>query len=228
MALPEPVPGLNVRYSYLWRREQPGRSRRGPERTGPARSPPRSGPKTVSALVLVLPVTHSEPQANARIALPSPVKRRLGWTTYALDRHLGVQRVPLARPRPSARAGRRRKHGRLRDVAAGLFEVVRQTLLTAISARRTGGGSPHGIARNFGRRMRTWAADWCSCARTHPYSQIAELAEETAVVVPAQRFAIRLVGERSRWGAQRRLPCSRRYSSPLLKTSRTLSLTTKR
>jgi hypothetical protein len=77
VAFPEPVPGLVIRYSYLWRREHlAGREEGSKERpcaVVAAVRNPVGGPR-----VLVLPVTHAPPDAGAGIEIPGFVKRRLG------------------------------------------------------------------------------------------------------------------------------------------------------
>jgi hypothetical protein len=78
VSLPEPQPGLVIRYSYLWRREaskgvEDGRKDR-PCVIVAAVERDASGKITV----VVLPVTHSEPAAgDSAIELPQPVKLRL-------------------------------------------------------------------------------------------------------------------------------------------------------
>ena len=78
MSLPEPQPGLVIRYSYLWRREaskglEEGRKDR-PCVIIAAVERDASGKITV----VVLPITHSEPIAgDVVIEIPQPVKLRL-------------------------------------------------------------------------------------------------------------------------------------------------------
>jgi hypothetical protein len=78
VSLPEPQPGLVIRYSYLWRREaskgmEDGRKDR-PCVMVAAVERDVSGKITV----VVLPVTHSEPTAgDIAIEIPQPVTLRL-------------------------------------------------------------------------------------------------------------------------------------------------------
>ena len=79
MAFPEPVPGLVIRYSYLWRREHleggdEGQKDRPCAIIAAIRTAIDGSPR-----VLVLPVTHS-PSAHPALAveIPVSVKRRLG------------------------------------------------------------------------------------------------------------------------------------------------------
>jgi hypothetical protein len=137
VALPEPVPGLVIRYSYLWRREQlegreEGRKDRPCAIVAAVRT--HAGEKRV----LVLPITHGEPQADdAAIELPAPVKRRLGlddlrsWIVVS-EYNEFLWPGPDLRRAPGADEG---------SVAYGmlppsLFAAVRQALLAAITVRR--------------------------------------------------------------------------------------------
>ena len=79
MALPEPFPGLVLRYSYLWHRERAegrleGRKDR-PCAIVIALRPGEAG----RTRVVVLPITHSPPDdADLAVELPARVRRRLG------------------------------------------------------------------------------------------------------------------------------------------------------
>jgi hypothetical protein len=137
VALPEPVPGLVIRYSYLWRREQlegheEGRKDRPCAIVAAVRT--QGGEKRV----LVLPITHSEPLADdAAIELPAPVKRRLGLD--GLRSWIVVSEYnEFLWPGPDLR---RAPGGDEGSVAYGmlppsLFAAVRQALLAAITERR--------------------------------------------------------------------------------------------
>jgi hypothetical protein len=77
--LPEPVPGLVIRYSYLWYSEyRQGREEGQKDRPCAIVAAVRSvGSQTQR--VLVLPVTHSPPQdPKIAIEIPRRVKERLG------------------------------------------------------------------------------------------------------------------------------------------------------
>lgn len=78
MALPTPVPGLVIRYAYLWREEQ----RRGHEE-GRKDRPCAVILVTTDAqdgkVVTVLPITHTPPaDAALAVEIPHATKRRLG------------------------------------------------------------------------------------------------------------------------------------------------------
>ena len=79
MALPEPVAGLVIRYSYLWHREHL-RGREDGQKDRPcaivaAIQKDQNG----DTRVLVLPVTHSPPDHESlAVEIPVAVKKRLG------------------------------------------------------------------------------------------------------------------------------------------------------
>jgi hypothetical protein len=78
MALPEPVPGLVICYSYLWHDER----RRGVDegrKDRPCAIVVAREDDAGETSVLVVPITHTEPPADRHpVVLPSTVKRRLG------------------------------------------------------------------------------------------------------------------------------------------------------
>jgi hypothetical protein len=78
VAFPRPVPGLVIRYSYLWRRERLlGREEGAKDR--PCAIVAAVNVEAGGARVLVLPVTHTSPaDPDAAVELPAPVKARLG------------------------------------------------------------------------------------------------------------------------------------------------------
>ena len=78
MALPEPSPGLVVRYAYLWSHEAAAGAEEGAKDRPCAvllATTTRSGRQVVT----VLPVTHSPPaDPDLAVAIPPATKRRLG------------------------------------------------------------------------------------------------------------------------------------------------------
>jgi hypothetical protein len=78
VSLPEPVPGLVIRYSYLWHSEhlagrEEGQKDRPCALIAAIRTDDERGPR-----VLVLPVTHTQPQsAELAVEIPALVKKRL-------------------------------------------------------------------------------------------------------------------------------------------------------
>jgi hypothetical protein len=78
MALPQPVPGLVIRYSYLWHAEYlEGREEGKKDRPCAIVAAIRRD-EAGSTRVLVLPITHRPPeQAALAIEIPAKVKRHL-------------------------------------------------------------------------------------------------------------------------------------------------------
>jgi len=95
---PEPVPGLVIRYSYLWSFEHDaGRD------DGVKDRPCAIILATPDRRVVVLPVTHRPPK-GAAIELPAEVKRRLrldddGWWVVLTEANLFEWPGPDLRPR---------------------------------------------------------------------------------------------------------------------------------
>jgi hypothetical protein len=78
LVLPIPVPGLVIRYSYLWHSEYlAGRDEGQKDRPCAIIAAIRKD-EGGETRVLVLPITHSKPDREAAaIEIPAPVKRRL-------------------------------------------------------------------------------------------------------------------------------------------------------
>jgi hypothetical protein len=135
--LPDPVPGLVIRYSYLWR----GEHRRGQEegtKDRPCAVILVSRTAGGEQIVTVLPVTHTPPFAREHaVEIPASTRRRLGlddarsWLVVSeANRFLW--------PGPDLRPGRPGDAG---SVAYGmlpyrLFETIRQKFLAAVRAHR--------------------------------------------------------------------------------------------
>jgi hypothetical protein len=77
--LPAPVPGLVVRYGYLWHSEHlAGREEGQKDRPCAIVAALRPADEAGETRVLVLPVTHSPPaQPVLAVEIPAPVKERL-------------------------------------------------------------------------------------------------------------------------------------------------------
>lgn len=77
MAFPEPEPGLVIRYAFLWGRE----AARGQEEGSKDRpcavvlAAKKEGDKT---LVVVAPITHTDPGKSPAVEIPAITKQRLG------------------------------------------------------------------------------------------------------------------------------------------------------
>lgn len=78
MALPTPVPGLVIRYSYLWHSEYLAGRDEGRKDRPCAIIAAIQKDESGETRVLVLPITHSRPDPEtAAVEIPAPVKRRL-------------------------------------------------------------------------------------------------------------------------------------------------------
>jgi hypothetical protein len=138
VALPEPVPGLVIRYSYLWRSEHlQGREEGVKDR--PCAIILVVTDDKGDQVVTVLPITHSPPdRRNAAIEIPLATKQRLGldaersWIVLTeANRFLW--------PGPDLRPA---TPGDLASVAygllpKGLYEQVRRELVASIKARQS-------------------------------------------------------------------------------------------
>lgn len=77
MALPDPKPGLVVRYDYLWSREASAGRDQGKDR--PTCLVAASDSPTRPRYVVLLPITHSPPDAGTvGIEIPAKVKQMIG------------------------------------------------------------------------------------------------------------------------------------------------------
>jgi hypothetical protein len=135
--LPDPVPGLVIRYSYLWREEH----RRGREegtKDRPCAVILVSRDASGERIVTVLPVTHAPPFAPEHaVEIPASTRRRLGlddarsWVVVS-EANRFLWPGPDLRPGPP---------GDAESVAYGmlpyrLFETIRQKFLAAVRAHR--------------------------------------------------------------------------------------------
>jgi PemK-like, MazF-like toxin of type II toxin-antitoxin system len=78
VALPEPVPGLVIRYSYLWYREHLEGRDEGQKDRPCAIVAARRIDENGNTRVLVLPITHSPPNHPSRaVEIPAKVRDRL-------------------------------------------------------------------------------------------------------------------------------------------------------
>jgi hypothetical protein len=77
MAIPEPSPGLVVRYDYLWSREAAAGRTQGKDR--PACLVAASDSETKPRFVVLLPITHAPPIGDTvAIEIPDNVRRSIG------------------------------------------------------------------------------------------------------------------------------------------------------
>lgn len=77
MPLPDPRPGLVIRYDYLWSREAAIGRDQGKER--PACLVAATDPATSPRFVVILPITHTRPDKDmAGVEIPAAVRKKLG------------------------------------------------------------------------------------------------------------------------------------------------------
>lgn len=77
MALPEPKPGLVIRYDYLWSREAAIGRDQGKDR--PSCLVAASDSTTMPRFVVILPITHTAPAGDTiGIEIPSRVRQTIG------------------------------------------------------------------------------------------------------------------------------------------------------
>ena len=135
MPYPSPVPGLVIRYSYLWASEH-ARGQEEGLKDRPCAVVLVSANKAGDRIVTVLPVTHTPP-ANARLAveIPAATKRRLGLDD---DRSwvLLTEANRFVWPGPDLRPW---QPGDATSVAYGalpyaLFETIRLQFIAALKA----------------------------------------------------------------------------------------------
>jgi hypothetical protein len=139
VALPEPVPGLVIRYAYLWAEEH----RRGREegvKDRPCAVVLIAADAEGEQWVTVLPVTHTPPTSSEfAVEIPAATKRRLGldaersWVVLS-EANRFLWPGPDMRPARQADA---------KSVAYGqlpytLFEEIRRKFIAAIRVRRAG------------------------------------------------------------------------------------------
>lgn len=137
MPLPEPVPGLVIRYSYLWR-EESARGREECVKDRPCAVILVSRDDAGERIVTVLPISHTPPaDLTPAVEIPAATKRRLGlddersWVVLS-EANRFIWPGPDLRPlRPGDAA----------SIAFGLlpfslFETIRRKFVAADRARR--------------------------------------------------------------------------------------------
>ena len=139
MPFPKPVPGLVIRYSYLWAEEY-GRGQEEGSKDRPCAVILIGAGEEGEQVVTLLPITHTPPfDPELAVAIPLATKRRLGldeepsWVVLS-------QANRFVWPGPDLRPAR---PGDAASVAYGLlpyalFEAIRQKFIAAIRARRAG------------------------------------------------------------------------------------------
>ena len=137
MALPDPVPGLVIRYSYLWAEEY-GRGQEEGTKDRPCAVVLVTTDVAGERRVTVLPITHASPSnPSLAVEIPAATKRRLGLD----DERSWVLLTEANRfiwPGPDLRPT---SPGDMASIAYGslpfaLFEQIRRRFIAVIRARR--------------------------------------------------------------------------------------------
>lgn len=142
MAIPEPSPGLVVRYDYLWSREAAAGRTQGKDR--PSRLIAASDNETKPRFVVLLPVTHSPPIGDTvAIEIPAKVRQSIGlddepsWVVvseYNVDEwpNAGLSPIP---GRPDVFAYGFIPPGLFAAIKARLLELARESKSAAVNRR---------------------------------------------------------------------------------------------
>ncbi len=139
MPLPKPVPGLVIRYSFLWSHEAKAGSEEG-SKDRPCAVLLATTTKDGEQIVTVLPVTHTPP-ADERLAveIPAGTKKRLGlddarsWIVLS-EANRFQWPGPDLRPVPGG-SDATIAYGLL---PAGLYDLIRTKWLAAFDNRQVG------------------------------------------------------------------------------------------
>ena len=137
MTWPTPVPGLVVRYSYLWDSESKQGREEGVKDRPCAIVLVVQKDENESPLVAVLPVTHSSPQGNDAIEIPAALKSHLGLDaerSWIVMSEGNLFRWPGPDLRPAV-------NGDLATIVYGVlpprfFKIIRERFLASLRARQ--------------------------------------------------------------------------------------------
>ncbi len=138
MTWPKPVPGLVIRYSYLWDREDSAGREEGVKNRPCAIVLVVYQDEDRAPLVAVLPITHAAPQNNEAIELPTQTKARLGLDSersWIIISEGNLFRWPGPDLRPAI-------NGDLTTIVygmlpPGLFNIVRDRFLANLRLRQS-------------------------------------------------------------------------------------------
>lgn len=137
MSWPEPLPGLVVRYSYLWRSEADlGREEGVKDR--PCAIVLAARAEAGETIVYALPISHTSPmQSQFGVELPAATKEHLGLDAERSWIILTEMNV-FAWPGPDLRfvAGRGPDSGAYGMLPPGLFRIVRDRFLALARTRK--------------------------------------------------------------------------------------------
>lgn len=137
MALPDPKPGLVVRYDYLWTHEAAAGRAQGKDR--PACLVAATDNTTRPRYVVLLPITHRPPSGGTvGVELPAKVKQALGLDdapSWVIVSEHNVDEWPNGGLTPVAGSGDAFAYGFL---PPGLFARIKAAFLELARQRKTG------------------------------------------------------------------------------------------
>lgn len=136
MSWPDPLPGLVIRYAYLWRREAASGQEEG-AKDRPCAIVLARADQGGRTRVYVLPVTHSEPARDAdAVEIPATVKARLGLDA-ARSWVVVTEANVFTWPGPDLRfqPGRGAESAAYGFLPPGLFRLIRDRFLAAHRGR---------------------------------------------------------------------------------------------
>ena len=136
MVLPDPKPGLVIRYDYLWRHDVAAGRDQG--KTRPACLVAASDPAALPRYVILLPITHTPPASNSEaIEIPLRVKQALGLdeapSWVVLSEH-NVDEWPNGGLSPVPGRSDTFSHG---FIPPGLFAQIKARFLELANARKS-------------------------------------------------------------------------------------------
>lgn len=135
MPLPKPEPGLVIRYDYLWLRESGAARTSGKER--PACLVATLDEEADPQLVLILPITHSQPKSGTvGLEIPDKVAKNLGlddMRSWIVISEANIDFWPNAGLAPIP--GKRGVYA-YGFLPPGLFEQVRHRFIKLLEERR--------------------------------------------------------------------------------------------
>lgn len=138
MALPEPKPGLIVRYDYLWRREADAGRQLGKDR--PACLIATSDPTPTPRFIVILPITHAAPVGDTvGIEIPQRVREALGLSnepSWVIVSEYNVDEWPNGGLQPLPGRPGSFSYG---FTPPSLFQRIKATFLELVEQGRTTG-----------------------------------------------------------------------------------------
>lgn len=135
MPLPDPAPGLVIRYAYLWHRQYLNGQEEG-EKDRPCAIILTSRSARGDTLVTVVPVTHAEPEPGLpAVEIPVATSRRLGLDgerSWAIVSEVNR----FVWPGPDLRRIPGREDYAYGELPPRLFDRIRQAFLTVARQQR--------------------------------------------------------------------------------------------